>query len=270
MVMRRAFLDFKWARDMTIGACLGVASIFLQVRWILIPLQDWSAHKWQWIGSVVIPVLIVLAVHIGWRLATAPWRVHQDQEAAQLTNIDLLRKENEVAQQELDKLRTVAPVIEITIGPLIQKGALGEGVKGLFVSADLTLREPAQVKIDGFKLLVCPPVGVPQEVAWIDDMPNWVRVIRTINDYKCVSYPAAIKNLSQRGETIVCCFHFLLNMAESELLNSDLILKVVTPHGTCSKSFNGANAFPDEMKGIMMEWDSNFVRSLWPGFKPPS
>src|SRR5580698_6481524 len=106
MVMRRAFLGFGWARDMALGACFGVASIFLQVRWELISLQDWSTHKWQWVGSVVIPVLAVLVIHIMWRLVTAPWRVHQDQEEEYHTQIINLEQENSTLKEELSREQT--------------------------------------------------------------------------------------------------------------------------------------------------------------------
>lgn len=80
MALRRAFREFEIGRDMGIGASIAVLTLGLQVWWRLIPLKDWEEHKWQWVISVAGPFVIVLGGHALWRLISAPWRIHQDQE----------------------------------------------------------------------------------------------------------------------------------------------------------------------------------------------
>ena len=72
VVLARAFGEFTWGRDTAIGCGLSVATIALQVHWGLISVTDWKQHTEQWIGSVVLPFVAVLIIHIAWRLVTAP------------------------------------------------------------------------------------------------------------------------------------------------------------------------------------------------------
>jgi hypothetical protein len=80
LVFQRAFEDFDFARDMVIGGLIAVGTLALQVWWKLIPFADWREHRWQWIGSVVIPFALVLGIDCIRRLVTGPWRLHERQE----------------------------------------------------------------------------------------------------------------------------------------------------------------------------------------------
>src|ERR1700686_2899038 len=92
-MLQRSIKDFHLGHDMAIGAGLAVATILLQVWWKLIPFQDWESHKWLLIASAVLPFIIVLLLHIAYRLITAPWRVYQDQEREHSSQISKLAAE---------------------------------------------------------------------------------------------------------------------------------------------------------------------------------
>jgi hypothetical protein len=79
-VVRRALTSFAWTRDMLIGTALAIGTIVLQARLGLISSQDWHEHWRLWIASFAIPYGLVVVPHLLWRLAEAPWRVHQDLE----------------------------------------------------------------------------------------------------------------------------------------------------------------------------------------------
>jgi hypothetical protein len=80
LTLSRAFDDFKFGRDMVLGGSLAAGTLALQVLWKLIPLADWREHRWQWIGSVVIPFVLVFGIDCLRRIVTGPWRLHQKQE----------------------------------------------------------------------------------------------------------------------------------------------------------------------------------------------
>ena len=101
VVLARAFGEFTWGRDTAIGCGLSVATIALQVHWGLISVTDWKQHTEQWIGSVVLPFVAVLVIHIAWRLVTAPWRLHQDQEQKHADEVFLLSRKLETCKTEL-------------------------------------------------------------------------------------------------------------------------------------------------------------------------
>jgi hypothetical protein len=85
---------------MLLGTAIAVVTLLLQVWGNLIPTSDWMAHRRQWVASLVLPYLFVLAVDTLYRFATAPWRVHQDMER----HFDVLRLELENSQKELSAL----------------------------------------------------------------------------------------------------------------------------------------------------------------------
>ena len=80
LMLRGAFEDFDFGRDMFIGGCIAVGTLALQVLWKLIPLADWREHRWQWIGSIVLPFIIVFGVDCMRRTLIGPWKLHQKQE----------------------------------------------------------------------------------------------------------------------------------------------------------------------------------------------
>ena len=122
----------------------GVASLFLQSHWNLIAAEDWQKHKWQWIGSIVIPVVLVVAVHIMWRLLLAPSRIYGEQENKYSQELGEYKEQVNALSRRIEELSSIAPQIEIFLGPIIEKGALKEGVTDLFMVIDLKLIEPAQ------------------------------------------------------------------------------------------------------------------------------
>ena len=114
LLMRTAFRQFGWARDMAIGGAISVAGLTLQVWWKLIPATDWSQHKWQWIGTVTIPVAVVLGGHIAWRAITAPWRVYQSQEREHELEAQKATDEAAVLAGEISRLKDrLAPKLHI-------------------------------------------------------------------------------------------------------------------------------------------------------------
>ncbi|SRR6266446_3250188 len=80
LTLRRAFDDFKFGRDMVLGGSLAVGTLVLQVWWKLIPLADWREHSWQWIGSVVIPFVLVFGIDCIRRVVAGPWMLYRKQE----------------------------------------------------------------------------------------------------------------------------------------------------------------------------------------------
>jgi hypothetical protein len=100
--LNRASKDFGLGRDMLIGLALSLCTLILQVFWRLIPLRDWREHRWQWIASFALPFLAILISHIIWRLVSAPWRIHQDQEAVFSTAIQ--EKEDRIRNQAAENI----------------------------------------------------------------------------------------------------------------------------------------------------------------------
>jgi hypothetical protein len=105
LVLGRAFDDFGLGRDMALGAALAVATTGLQVFWKLISEQDWNLNKWRWIASVVLPFVVVIALHIAYRLLTAPWRVHQQQESENWNTTQSLVAVEESLRTQIEQLK---------------------------------------------------------------------------------------------------------------------------------------------------------------------
>lgn len=116
LVRAHAFHEFAWGRDTLIAGVLALVTTGLQAHWRLIPLVDWNEHKWQWIGSVALPFLVVLGIHIIWRLAIAPWRVHQDQEQKHSDETFLLHRQSETCKRELQNERDKTQQPDIALG----------------------------------------------------------------------------------------------------------------------------------------------------------
>src|SRR6185437_10418740 len=85
-VFRRAFIPFAWTRDILIATAVALVTVFIQAHWNLIP--DWGQHKRQLILSYVIPYAVILVPHWLYRLAEAPWRVHQELESNHWSVLD--------------------------------------------------------------------------------------------------------------------------------------------------------------------------------------
>lgn len=209
--------------------------------------------------TALLSVAIVLGCFALYHLVRAAWRIHQDQELT----VKSLTTEKDDANRELKKWQSVSPEIDIQIGAIIASRPLETGVQGLFLLVDLTLIEPAEVQIDTFKLEIVEGVGIQWEAMWVDDLEDWTRLIKDPEKYRMVNYQKAARKLTQRGDKTTCCLHFFFMMKEAKLSNVDLVLKVVTPHGTRSAQTKGLNAFPNlEKKGRMVRRDSDMLRNL--------
>lgn len=110
LVWQRAFSEINWVRDMLIGGCLSITSLALQVWWVLISREDWHLHKWQWIGSAILPTIAVIALNIAIRLAAAPWKLYQVQAAEHAKAMQIA---NESIASMRRELSTFAPILEM-------------------------------------------------------------------------------------------------------------------------------------------------------------
>jgi hypothetical protein len=114
--VKRAFKDFSFGWSMLIGACIAAVSLGIQVRSRLIPSADWQ----KWFTSLVVPFVAPLVVYAIWRLLSAPWRVHQDQEAT----FDVAKQEMEgkIRQKTIENgelTKRLQEVLDATEGPKI-------------------------------------------------------------------------------------------------------------------------------------------------------
>ena len=73
---------------MLIGTALTVSSLLLQAHWGLISVQDWHEHWRLWVLSVAGPYIVIVVPHLLWRLAQAPWRIHQETETQHWKALD--------------------------------------------------------------------------------------------------------------------------------------------------------------------------------------
>jgi len=100
LIVKNAIKDFKLWRDLGIGSVLSLATLLLQSYFGLITLQDWQAHKKQWILSILIPPMALLLLDALWRLVRAPSRVYELQR--------------ELHDGEVGKLRSFKKSVEET------------------------------------------------------------------------------------------------------------------------------------------------------------
>ena len=108
LLIRIAFRDLKWGRDMALGGLISVAGIALQAWWNLISRDDWKLHKWQWMGTAILPVIVILAIHIAWRVLSSPWRLYQGQEAEHEKEI---KAANETIAKLCTEIRKLKPAV---------------------------------------------------------------------------------------------------------------------------------------------------------------
>lgn len=101
MIARRAFRDFDPVRDMLRGIVAVLGTIALQALWRLISAPDWKAHKWLWIASVVVPIMLVFVCDIASRLIRAPWQLYQERETKLLGDISEAEAVNRKLSEEL-------------------------------------------------------------------------------------------------------------------------------------------------------------------------
>ncbi len=77
LMWHQAFHEFGLGRDMLLGTCLALATVFLQVWWKLIP--DWKQHHIQIMLSLVLPYLVILVPHVIYRIVMAPLKAYREQ-----------------------------------------------------------------------------------------------------------------------------------------------------------------------------------------------
>jgi hypothetical protein len=155
---------------------------------------------------------------------------------------------------EKEKVRNeIAPDIDVQISSMITKGKLGIGLTDLFVHVILTLKAPSEVKIRSFSMTGLQGTE-SRHVNAIEDTAHW-EVVKENPDggYVHISCTPIAKDLRQRGDPMDGWIHFQLSdMQESWLLKSVVWIKVNSAHGTCTRSAQGAYAFPDpKTKGVM-------------------
>ena len=98
MVLKRVFKDFSWGRDLTISTTIALSSLAIQFYFgSIIP----SHEKKILILSIVGPYILVIGVHLLWRLVTAPHKVYSDLEAKAIR----LNGELENKKRETDELK---------------------------------------------------------------------------------------------------------------------------------------------------------------------
>jgi hypothetical protein len=107
LVWRRVFEKFHWGRDLLIATAIAAITAFLQVTGGLVEVTQ-TKRFWM---SVIAPYAVVLAVHILYRIVTAPWKLHQEQERRCEATKAVLSVEVADAKRELEntKLTYTAP-----------------------------------------------------------------------------------------------------------------------------------------------------------------
>lgn len=123
----------------------------------------------------------------------------------------------------------------------------------LFIHTALTLREPQEIKIQRFELLARLD-SVSIAATTIDDVEMWTLVKEDQQmNYQHIPIMPIRHDLRQRGDPVEGWLHFSLDLRESAILKSTLLLKVITACGTCIGETKGAYAFPDA-KGKGRMW----------------
>jgi len=100
LVCAHVFTQFHFWRDMLIGCGAAIITFLVQLRWGLIPLQDWQGHRFKWIASYAIPFLLFLAGDVAWRLFSAPWRLHQNYEQVYQNKYSEMRDVQEILRSD--------------------------------------------------------------------------------------------------------------------------------------------------------------------------
>ena len=78
LIGSRAFKDFAWIRDFTIGFVMSPITLILSIRFGLGAADDWKYHKWFLACAVLAPYLVVIGVHVSWRLFKALTETHHE------------------------------------------------------------------------------------------------------------------------------------------------------------------------------------------------
>jgi hypothetical protein len=245
---------------MLIGSILALLTLGFQVIWKLIPLKDWQEHRWQWIASFVLPFAIVLVAHVVWRLITAPWRLHQDQETVASKKeielrdrIALLEFDERDCRRELLAWKATKPEIAIEVDRVIPKAPKG-GVYEMFLLVTATLREPKNVLISEYKLELYMPEGSMRVGEFVDDISEWTLVTEDQQPWICHEMPPMPKEFTQRGKTVRGWLHFRVEAKESQIFGSRYLLNVISPDG--ANSGEGSATLPEINQSI---WEKKLL-----------
>jgi hypothetical protein len=78
LVVERAFKDYAWVRDLTVGFVVSAATVVLSVYFRLGAADDWRGHHLFLVCAVVLPYLLIVGGHIVWRLITGARDLHEE------------------------------------------------------------------------------------------------------------------------------------------------------------------------------------------------
>jgi hypothetical protein len=78
LVGSRAFKDYAWMRDLTIGFIMGVTTVALCIYFRLGAADDWTKHPWFLTFALFSPYFLVICIHISWRIIKSATVMHHD------------------------------------------------------------------------------------------------------------------------------------------------------------------------------------------------
>jgi hypothetical protein len=100
-----AFEKFAWARDLTVGVVLNVATLFLSHLFGLITLSDWNEHKRLLVLAIILPYVAIFVPHILWKIYNSAASLHRDQ----VNSILQIRLEKESLESRLKEIDSAKP-----------------------------------------------------------------------------------------------------------------------------------------------------------------
>ncbi len=102
-----AFEKFAWARDLTVGVLLNLATLLLSYHFGLITLGEWNGHKWLFVLAIVLPYVVIFIPHILWKIYSSAAALH----GGQLESIRRLQSERESVENKLKEIEETKPNI---------------------------------------------------------------------------------------------------------------------------------------------------------------
>jgi hypothetical protein len=104
IVLRYAFHEFKWGRDLSISTALALAGALILMATGIVSRPE---ERQILILSILAPFVIVFGLHIAYKLGTAPWRIHQEHERRINELLDYKKKvEEQEVKLEISPLNT--------------------------------------------------------------------------------------------------------------------------------------------------------------------
>jgi hypothetical protein len=150
------------------------------------------------------------------------------------------RKETEMLTCEIAK-NEVPPEIELQMrGIFFREQKAGRAPTDVFVCVGMTLRNPREVSITSFELVVARGATQWQSGSLKGDLDKWEWAKEhPEKGYERESLDALRSELNRRGDQCIGWLYFEVNLAESELVRSKLELKISSKNGTCSREIDG-------------------------------